>query len=427
MKDETQALSRRGFVKTGALATATAATFSVLPSKDARAAAPLSIGLVGCGGRGRGAALNAMSASKNVKITAIADIFQDRIDKAREEFKDKLELEIPGDRCYLGWDAYKKLLATDIDYVILATPPVFRPMMLTAAVKANKHIFMEKPAAVDAPGIREVMAAGKKAKKLGLCIAAGTQRRHRNVRIEVVQRVRDGAIGDIVAARAYWCGGPIGFYERTPGMSEMEYQIRSWYHYLWLSGDHIVEQHVHNLDMINWAMGEHPVEAFGHGGRAWQEKGNIWDHHTVDYVFGNGVHLNSMCRQSANGVDNVSEFVVGTKGSSNLNNWIGGGQANEWNFEGKPDDPYVQEHAHLMASIRGGNYINEAQNVAESTMTAIMGRMAEYSGKRLTWDEALASEERLADPLPRELGQKKLQPVAVPGGKPYAGEGWMPG
>jgi predicted dehydrogenase len=329
------------------------------------------------------------------------------------------------DLCFLGWDGYERLLATDIDIVILATPPCFRPMMLEAAVAAGKHVFMEKPAAVDAPGIRKIMAAGKKAREAGLCIVAGTQRRHDAKYRATIEHIHEGVIGDVVAARAYWCGGPIGFHERQPQWSDMEYQMRNWYHYLWLSGDHIVEQHVHNLDVINWVMGKHPVKAYGYGGRAWQEKGNIWDHHAVDFTYANGVHLASYAKQIANSTDNVSEFVVGTQGQSNCASWIGS-KDGDWNFQGEWRNPYVQEHADLIQAIRKGEYINEAQNVAESTMTAIMGRMAEYSGKEITWDEALNSEESLA--LDKyEFGPIKLRPVAIPGGKAYGGEGWVAG
>jgi len=408
------------------MATATVTAFNVLRSPEARAAAPIRVGVIGCGGRGRGAAMDAMKADKDVKIVALTDLFEDRIQATRKELAEKMDMTVDPGMCFTGWDGYKKVLATDVDYVILATPPVFRAMTLTAAVEAKKHVFMEKPAAVDAPGIREVMRAGQRAKSLGLSIVAGTQRRHENKYRETIRRIHEGAIGEIVAARAYWCGGPIGFYERKPEWTDMEYQMRSWYHFLWLSGDHIVEQHVHNLDVINWVMRTHPVKAFGHGGRAWQKQGNIWDHHTVDFEYENGVHLTSMCRQIANCADNVSEFVVGTKGSSNCAGWIGGRGAKEWKFEGESPLGYVPEHAHLIESIRKGEPINEAQNVAESTMTAIMGRMAEYSGQVMTWDVALKSEEKLG--LEKyELGPVELAPVAIPGGKEYAGEGWLPG
>ena len=426
MSEKKSDLSRRDFVKTGALATATVTGFNVLASKEARAQAPITVGLVGCGGRGRGAAENAMRAAGNVTVVAMADLFEDRLNKTREYLSEKLDHEVSQDKCFLGWDAYKKIIAQDVDYVILATPPVFRPLMLKAAVEAGKNVFMEKPAAVDPPGIREIMAAGRQAKAKGLSIVAGTQRRHQKPYVETIKRIHDGACGDIVAARAYWCGGPIGYRPKTEGMSDMEYQIRSWYHFLWLSGDHIVEQHVHNLDVINWIMGKHPVRAFGCGGRAWQGKGNIWDHHAVDYEFDNGVHLSSMCRQLEAPDHNVSEFVVGTKNSSNCSDWIGG-RGKEWKFEGDYTDAYIQEHTDLIAGIREGKPLNEAQNVAESTMTAILGRMAEYSGKILTWDEALASNESLGlDNY--ELGPVKLKPVAIPGGTKFTGkEGWSPG
>lgn len=419
-------LSRREFVKRGAMATATVTAFNVLKSPQARAAAPIRVGLIGCGGRGKGAATDAMKAAEDVEVVALADIFKDRVESARKLLADQMDVTVDRDMCFLGWDAYEKVLQTDVDYVILATPPVFRPPLLTAAVEAKKHVFMEKPAAVDAPGIREIMRAGRRAKSLGLSIVAGTQRRHQKHYVETIRRIHDGAVGEIVAARAYWCGGPIGFHKREPDWSDMEYQIRNWYHFLWLSGDHIVEQHVHNLDVVSWAMGGmHPVKAFGYGGRAWQKRGNIWDHHTVDFEFENGVHLSSMCRQIANCAGNVSEFVVGTKASSNCANWIGG-RGREWKFEGESPNPYVQEHADLIESIRKGEPLNEAQNVAESTMTAIMGRMAEHSGQVLTWEEALKSDEKLGPDKPT-LGPVKLRPVAVPGGKEYAGEGWIPG
>ena len=366
-----------------------------------------------------------MRSSKGVTVVALADIFEDRIEKTREELADKMDVTVDRDMCFLGWDGYRKILETDVDIVILATPPVFRPATLMAAVRAKKHVFMEKPAAVDARGIRRIMRAGRRAKSAGLAIVAGTQRRHQKKYVETIRRIHDGAIGEIVAARAYWCGGPIGFHKRKPEWSDMEYQMRNWYHFLWISGDHIIEQHVHNLDVINWAMGTHPVKAFGCGGRAWQKKGNIWDHHAVDFEFENGVHLTSMCRQIANSVSNVSEFVVGTKASSNCADWIGG-RGKEWKFEGESPNPYVQEHADLIESIRKGEPLNEAQNVAESTMTAIMGRMAEYTGQVVEWEEALKSDERLG-PEEYELGPVDLRPVAVPGGKEYAGEGWLAG
>ncbi|MFH1742402.1 MAG: Gfo/Idh/MocA family oxidoreductase [bacterium] len=414
-------LSRREFVKRGAMATATVTAFNVLKSPEARAAAPLKIGLIGCGGRGKNDAKRALQADKNVQFVALADIFEDRMASARKFFADEMGAKIDPGMCFLGWDAYKKLLATDVDIVMLITPPVFRPMMLTAAVDAKKHVFMEKPAAVDAPGVREIIQAGEKAKSLGLSIVAGTQRRYAQNRVEAVKRVQNGEIGEIVAARAYWCGGAIGFHERENEWTDLEYQMRNWYHFLWLSGDHIVEQHVHNLDMIHWAMQTHPATALGYGGRAWQKLGNIWDHHTVDFTFDNGVHLNSMCRQIANCADNVSEFVVGTKGSSDLK-WFAG----DWKFDGEAPDQEIQEQAVLFDSIRKGEPVNAAKDIAISTMYAVMGRMAGYSGQAVTWDEAYNSNETLA-PEKIDFGPIELKPLAIPGGREYAGEGWVTG
>ncbi len=426
-------LSRRDFVRNGTLAGASVAAFTVLKSKDARAEAPIKVGLIGCGGRGKFDATNCMAANKDVKVTAMADLFQDRIDTARTHFQERVDVTVSPDQCFVGWDAYKKVLETDVDMVILTTPPAFRPMTMTAAIAANKHVFIEKPAAVDAPGIREIMKAGEAAKAKGLSVVAGTQRRHQANRRQVLKRVHDGEIGDIVAARSYWIGGAIAFREKKPDWTDMEYQVRNWYHFLWLSGDHIVEQHVHNLDMVNWAMQGHPVKAFGFGGRSWQQRGNIWDHHSVDFEYENGVRLSSMCRQigsDENMYINVSEFVVGTKGSSNLRNMVArdaSGSKIAWEFPGELERGETQEFVHLVESIRNNEPVNYAQDVAESTMTAILGRTAEYSGQLVTWDDALKSDETLM-PKKLDFGPVELRPVAVPGNLPYTGkEGWNPG
>lgn len=422
MNQNQSSVSRRSFFKQSAVAAATVTAFNILPSPEARAAAPIKVGIVGCGGRGRGAAENCLRADEGVKITALADLFPDRMKEMRDRLA-KSEVTVPEDRCFVGWDGYQEVLKTDIDYVILSTPPVFRPMMLEAAVKAGKHVFMEKPAAVDAPGIRRIIAAGEKAKEKGLTIVAGSQRRHEKSYVEIVKRLQDGAIGEIVAANVYWCGGVIKFRERKPGMSEMEYQIRNWYHYLWTSGDHIVEQHVHNIDVALWVMGKHPVKAFGYGGRAWQQKGNIWDHHTVDFEFENGVHMSSMSKQTAGDFSNVSELMVGTKGRSDCRKWIKG--VNPFTFEGDFQNPYIQEHIDLIDSIRNNKKVNESRNIAISTMTGIMGRMAEYQQKTLTWDEAFNSNETLSEE-PYKLGPVDTPDVRIPGGVPYSEDGWNP-
>ncbi len=433
--EKTTHLSRRRFVKNGAMAAASVTAFNVLKPKEARAAAPLKVGLLGCGGRGRGAVQDCLKAAEilnapETKVTALADILPDRIEAAKAVLG-QMDNEVDDDQCFIGWESYKELFKTDVDYVILATPPVFRPETLMAAVEAKKNVFMEKPAAVDPPGIRKIIEAGEKAKTLGLSIAAGTQRRHQAPYVETIKRIHDGVIGDIMAGYAYWCGGPIAYGDRKPGMSDVEYQIRSWYHFLWLSGDHIVEQHVHNLDVINWIMGKHPVKAFGTGGRAWQKRGNIWDHHGVVFHYDNDVILTSFCSQTPRPErnDRVNEFVQGSKGKSNCAGWIQSDTT--WNFEGDSVNPYVQEHVDLMNSIYKNAGLNEARNVAESTMTAILGRMAEYSGKQMSWDEAIHSEESLAPHktlAEYEFGPMKLSPIALPGGQPYTGnEGWKPG
>lgn len=374
---------------------------------------------------------NILEGSTDIAIHALSDLFQDRIDLAQAKLEEKQQPKVDLERCFVGWDAYTKVLATDIDIVLLCTPPVFRPVMLEAAVEAGKHVFMEKPAAIDSPGIRRILAAGEKAKAKNLSIVAGTQRRFEKHYQEAIQRIQDGAIGEIMAARAHWLGGPIGFNYKKNEWTDVEYQMRSWYHFLWLSGDHIVEQHVHNLDVVNWIVGAHPVTAIGVGGRAWQTMGNIWDHHAVLFEYENGMLLTSLCRQIANCHSMVSEFVKGVKGTSDCNSSIRDSKGKAiWEYEGDRRNGYVPEQTALVESVRKGEPINMAQSVAESTMTAIMGRMATYSGQLVKWDDALKSEENLGlhvNYSDYQFGPVDLAPVAVPGGKPYSGEGWVPG
>jgi predicted dehydrogenase len=319
----------------------------------------------------------------------------------------------------VGFDACEKVLACDINYVILATPPGFRPAHLKAAVAAGKNIFTEKPVAVDGPGIRTVLGLYGEANRKGLFIAAGTQRRHQTSYLEAMRRVHDGAIGDIVAGRCYWNQGALWNKGRKPEWSDMEWQLRNWLYFTWLSGDHIVEQHVHNLDVINWATMSHPVRAVGMGGREVRtspEYGHVFDHFAIDYEFENGMHVMSMARQIEGCEKSVSEALVGTKGSVDLVDRqlyrIKG--PNSWQFKGKEQDSYLQEHTDLIEAIRSGKPLNELKNVAESTLTAIMGRMSAYTGKAVTWDQALNSTEDL---MPTQLtwGKLPLPPVATPG------------
>ncbi|MBI4583338.1 MAG: Gfo/Idh/MocA family oxidoreductase [Planctomycetes bacterium] len=371
------------------------------------------VGLIGCGGRGTGAANDNLKAY-GTEIVAVADLFPEKAEGAARSFK------VPKEKAFSGFDAYRKLLETDVDIVLLATPPHFRPEHLEAAVNAKKHVFMEKPVAVDPVGVRRVIAAGEKAKELGLSIVAGTQRRHQLSYLETVKRIQDGAIGDLVAGRCYWCQGSLWVAKRVVGTpsgswSDTEWMVRNWLYFTWLSGDHIVEQHIHNLDVMNWFLGSHPVRARGMGGRQVRtdsEFGNIFDHHAIDFEYPNGVHIFSMCRQIDGCWNDVSEHVVGTKGRSNCGDEIAG--QNPWRFPGGGQNPYVQEHADLLESIRHGKPINEARQVAESTLTAIMGREASYTGKVIVWEELMKSDLRLG-PEKYEFGPFPVEPVARPG------------
>jgi len=380
-------LNRRDFIRTAALATAATAVPFICTGEAQ--GDPIKVGVIGCGGRGGGAAQNALEADKNVRIIALADSFEDRAKGVQRALKRRGQ-NIPDEMVFVGLDAYKKVLATDVDYVILATPPGWRPEHFEAAINAKKHVFTEKPVATDVVGIRRFMAAAKKSEELKLSITAGTQRRHEKPYIDTVKKIHDGAIGEIRACRAYWCGGPvIHNRRRQPGWTDMEFQLRNWYSFCWICGDNIVEQHVHNLDVINWVMGTHPVEVFASGGRAWKPKdnpllGNIWDTFSCDYVYPNGVHMLSMSRHWNRSDGNVSEYVVGTKRGSSCSDMRDPGQAL---------GAYVQEHKDLIDSIRGdGRYYNEAIQVAESCMTAIMGRESAYTGKKLRWDEFMKAD-----------------------------------
>ncbi|GIX03967.1 MAG: oxidoreductase [Planctomycetaceae bacterium] len=394
----------------------------------------IKVGLVGCGGRGTGAAQQALSTAGNVKLTAVGDAFADRaqgaLNNLREAFKQKPErVAVDNDHVFVGFDAYQKVIDSGVDLVILATPPGFRPIHFEYAVKAGKHVFMEKPVAVDAPGVRQVLEANKIAKEKKLKVGVGLQRHHQRVYLETIQRLKDDKmIGDIVALRVYWNGG--GVWEpplkREHAKSEMEYQMRNWYYYNWLCGDHIVEQHIHNIDVGNWVMGEYPVRANGMGGRQVRTDkryGEIYDHHYVEFEFANGTRMYSQCRHIPNCWNSVSEHAHGTKGVCD----ISGGRiklydGTEWRYRGPNTNPYQVEHDVLFAAIRRGDDFNEADNGAMSTMTAILGRMATYSGKMVEMKDALASNLSLmpkqfswdADPpvLPREDGS---YPIATPG------------
>lgn len=396
-----------------------AAHLGSAPAVYAAGSDMIDVGLIGCGGRGTGAADNVLTAAPGVKVVAMADVFKDRLDQSlsvlNAKFGDKVD--VPADRQFVGLGAFQRLLDSDVNYVILATPPGFRPWHLKASVAAGKHIFTEKPVGVDGPGIRMVLEAYEEAKTKGLSIVAGTQRRHQTGYRETIQRVHDGAMGEVVAGRVYYNTGALWVHPRQPGWSDMVYQLRNWYYFTWLCGDHIVEQHVHDLDVADWVMQGHPLRAVGLGGRQVRtgpDYGHIYDHFAIDYEYQNGVHVSSMCRQMPNCAKDVSQAFHGTKGFSQLNKFMISGEKS-WRLEGEDNKPYVQEHTDLIASIRSGNPINELKNVAESSLTAIMGRMAAYTGQVVTWEQALNSQENL---MPAKLDWEAslaVAPVAVPG------------
>ena len=419
--------SRRDFLKTSTAA-AVATGFVRVPGAWAAGSDAIRVGLIGCGGRGTGAAENVLRAAPGVKLVAMGDAFKDRLEASRAELLKNPELasmiDVTPERSFVGLDAFQKVIASDVDYIILATPPGFRPEHLQAAVAAGKHIFTEKPLAVDGPGIRSVLETYEQAKAKNLGVVGGTQRRHANGYIETMKRVHDAAIGDLQAARCYWNQGALWNKPRQPEWSDLEWQLRNWLYFTWLSGDHIVEQHIHNLDVINWAMNGHPVKALGQGGRQVRtgpECGHIFDHFTIDYEYPSGAHLLSMCRQMPGTEGRVGEDLQGTLGacatSQDAKRYVITGK-NEWRMS--PDqvgvDPYVQEHTDLIASIRAGKPLNELKQVAESTLTAIMGRMSAYTGQSVTWEQALNSQQALVPPSGQlAWGPMPVPPVAEPG------------
>jgi len=387
----------------------------------------LRAGLVGVGNRGTGAALNFIGCGPDLHLVALADVFQDKIDAGRERFA-KFKINIPEENCFSGFDAYKKLMALpDVDVVILATPPKFRPEHFKEAILQNKHVFLEKPMAVDAVGARSIIATAKKAQALGLNVVTGTQRRHQEDYIATYQQVANGAIGKPVSARAFWNQEHVWFRTREEGWDDMTYMIRNWNNYCWLSGDHILDQHVHNIDVINWFLGKTPESAIGFGGRARRLTGDQFDFFSIDFDFGGGLFSHSMCRQIDSCANNTGEFIMGTEGYTNCVNtiWNMDGSV-KWKFEYPKDEngnemnqvkipPYVQEHMHLVHAIRTGGYVNQAEETANSTLTAIMGRTAAYTGKKVTWDEIFKSDMNLG-PKEFAFGPVNMQfDVPVPG------------
>ncbi len=421
-------------------ASALAGTLSGARAVHAAGDETLKVALIGCGGRGTGAIVQALSTKGPVKLWAMADLFEDKIATSLEtlakteqgrydrQSHESLtnQIDVPPERRFVGFDAYQKAIDSGVDVVILTSQPHFRPIHFEYAVQQGKHVFMEKPVATDSPGIRRVLAAAEAAKEKNLKVGVGFQRHHDAVYTETVGRLLDGAVGKINHLRCYWnSSGARQPFVKEPGMTEMYYQLRSAYYFTWLSGDHIVEQHVHNIDVCNWIMGSHPVTAQGQGGRQVRIGplvGDIFDHHFVEYTYPDGTRMFSQCRHIPGCWNQVAEFVAGSKGQSD----VGGGKietdGDSWTYRGPKQNPYQVEHDVLFDAIRNDRPHNEAEYGATTTMTAIMGRMATYSGQVIPWDDALQSKVSLApdrydwDGTPSVVaGEDDLYPCATPG------------
>ena len=417
---ETSTPSRRDFLKTSTAVAAGASLAGGLSlARSAHAAGDdvIKVALIGSGGRGTGAVIQQMNSDKGVKLVAVADAFENRANSAVQKIS-KTHGErgnVPKDRIFLGLEGYKDALATDADLVVLATPPGFRPMMYEAAVKAGKQIFMEKPCCVDAPGYLKLMKANKLADEKGLMVGVGLQRRHEPRYMETVKRLQDGAIGDIPFTRVYWNGAGIWNRLREEGMTEMQYQVYNWYHFCWICGDNICEQHIHNLDVGNWVRGdEHPVEANGMGGCTarylgdLKGTGQIFDHHFVEFTYADGTKMYSQCRHMKNTFTAVSEAAHGCKGTSDINRARITVGDDKWESKEKGVSGHQQEQTDLLAALRAGDRYNEGHYGATSSMTAVFGREANYSGKALKWDELVA---KGANIVPDDLDWDAEAPV----------------
>ena len=381
----------------------------------------LKAGLIGCGGRGSGAAMDFLNAGPNLTIVALGDVFQDRIDSLRGKLKEQKDLDVPEENCFVGFDAFEKVIDSGVDVIILATPPKFRPEHFEAAVKARKHVFMEKPLAVDPVGIRQIIAAARMAEAAGLKVVTGTQRRHSHQYINLLKEINNNAIGNIVSANIYWNTGQLWYRTKDPSWSEMEWMIRDWVNWTWLSGDHIVEQHIHQLDVAHWFLGKPPVKAVGFGSRHRRKTGDQYDNFSVDFVYDDGRHIHSMCRQIDGCARGVYEIFHGTKALAITD----GGKARILDADGNelyvaPDSETpskVQEHKNLVASIRNNTPINTAEQTAISTLMAIMGRISAYTGKEVTYEEVMNSDLKLGPDtyIMGDIGYIEKAEVPVPG------------
>jgi predicted dehydrogenase len=426
--DSTRSADRRQFLKSGTLVAGAA-----LAGVGGRAfAAPRSlavhnsvdetirVGLIGCGMRGTAAAINACRADSGVKIVALADAFADRLAQCRDALAQEpsARLEVAPEQCFVGLDCHAQLLSSDVDVVLLCSPPHFRPREVVAAVAAGKHVFCEKPVAVDPPGVRAVREACAEASKHNLNIVSGLCWRYDPPVREVIARVLDGAIGDILSIQENYLTGTLWHRGRQPEWSQMEYQLRNWLYFTWLSGDHIVEQHIHSLDKALWLNGDQPpASCYGMGGRqvrTQEEFGNIYDHFACCFEWPSGVRAHSYTRQMAGCYSETEDYVVGTRGRAQILKKEIQGADGQWRYRGPEPNMYDVEHEHLFAAIRSGTPINNGSYMCDSTLMAIMGRQACYTGQRITWDEIASSNERLG-PTHYEWGDVGVAAVAQPG------------
>ncbi|WP_352423424.1 Gfo/Idh/MocA family oxidoreductase [Proteiniphilum sp.] len=386
----------------------------------------LKAGVVGCGGRGSGAAINFLNAANGVTIVALGDVFQDRVDNLAEKLKTEKNIDIPADKRFVGLDAYKQVIDSDIDVLIDCTPPFFRPEHFKYAVEKNKHSFLEKPICVDSAGYRTIVAAARQAQAKNLSVVTGTQRHHQRAYVESYKQIMNGAIGEITGGTVYWNQSMLWYRDRQPQWNDFEFMVRDWVNWKWLSGDHIVEQHVHNIDVFTWFSGLKPVNAVGFGSRQRRVTGDQYDNFSIDFTMENGIHMHSMCRQIDGCANNVSEFIQGTKGSWSSNGghvikdlagnviWQYDGEAEKASFQ--QTDPYTLEHVNLINCIRSNKPIELASETAVSNMAGIMGREAAYTGQQVTWDAMTAAP---LDYTPADLNIGKMDmsgfTVPVPG------------
>ena len=384
----------------------------------------LKAGLIGCGGRGTGAAINFLNAGPNLQIVALGDVFRDKLDACRATLKKQKNVEIDEAKCFTGFDNYQKVIDSGVDIVLLCTPPHFRPAHVEAAVNAGKHVFMEKPVAVDPVGARQVLVSSKKAAQMGLSMVSGTIRRVQKDYMETYRRVVNGEIGEIVSAHIIRNGGSLWAKKRLPEWTDMEYMLRNWPNFCWLSGDHIVEQFIHEVDVMNWFVGKIPVKAMGWGGRQRRVSGDQYDFFSVEYVYDNGMQTHCAARQISGCSNLKREIITGTKGYADCSGTLFDLKGNTlWKYpypkEGDTDltwkvkDPYVQEHINLVTAIRSGEPINDAEAQVNSTLITIMGRMSAYTGKDVTWEEMLNSNLSLG-PKSYAMGPVPNIPETVP-------------